>query len=85
MLISNSVLGVFVISQLCIGVIGNTSLFILYIYTFFFKFHFKKLIDLFFMHLTIANMVTIIFTLIPDIVSSFGVPNFVDDVGCKVV
>ena len=72
-------------SQLFFGVIGNTSLFILYIYTFLFKSHFKKLIDAFFMHLTIANMVTVIFALIPDIVSSFGVPNFLDDVGCKVV
>ncbi|XP_041510985.1 vomeronasal type-1 receptor 2-like [Microtus oregoni] len=85
MLISNVVLVVFLISQLCIGVIGNTSLFILYIYTFFFKPHFKKMIDLFFIHLTIVNMVTIVFILIPDIVGSFGVPNFLDDVGCKVV
>ncbi|XP_038196859.1 vomeronasal type-1 receptor 4-like [Arvicola amphibius] len=85
MIISNSVLGVFLISQLCVGVIGNTSLFILYIYTFLFKPHFKKLIDLLFMHLTIANMVTIVFILIPDIVSTFGVPNFLDAVGCKVV
>ncbi|XP_075840068.1 vomeronasal type-1 receptor 4-like [Microtus pennsylvanicus] len=85
MLISNVILVVFLISQLCVGVIGNTSLFILYIYIFFFKPHFKKLIDLFFLHLTIVNMVTIVFILIPDIVSSFGVPNFLDDVGCKVV
>ncbi|XP_057619011.1 vomeronasal type-1 receptor 4-like [Chionomys nivalis] len=85
MLISNSSLSVFLISQLCVGVIGNTSLFILYIYTFFFKPHFKKLIDLFFMHLTIANVMTIIFTLVPDIVATFDVPNFLDDVGCKVV
>ncbi|KAM7340288.1 hypothetical protein ACRRTK_000903 [Alexandromys fortis] len=85
MLISNVVLGVFLISQLCLGVIGNTSLFILYIYTFFFKPHFKKLIDMFFLHLTIVNMVMIVFILIPDIVASFGVPNFLDDVSCKVV
>ncbi|XP_005361151.1 vomeronasal type-1 receptor 4-like [Microtus ochrogaster] len=85
MLISTSVLSVFLISQLCIGVIGNTSLFVLYIYIFFFKPHFKKLIDMFFLHLTIVNMVTIVFILIPDIVASFGVTNFLDDVGCKVV
>ncbi|XP_038196610.1 vomeronasal type-1 receptor 4-like [Arvicola amphibius] len=85
MTVGNSVLGVFLISQLCVGVIGNTSLFILYIYTFLFKPHFKKLIDLLFMHLTVANMVTIVFTLIPDIVSFFEVPNFLDDVGCKAV
>ncbi|XP_041510498.1 vomeronasal type-1 receptor 4-like [Microtus oregoni] len=85
MILRYAVLGLFLIFQLCVGVIGNTSLFILYIYTFFFKPHFKKLIDLLFMHLTIANMVTIIFTLIPDIVASFGVPHFLDDVGCKVV
>ncbi|CAO2626974.1 Vomeronasal type-1 receptor 4 [Lemmus lemmus] len=85
MILSNALLAVFLISQFCVGVIGNTSLCILYIYTFFFKPHFKKLIGMFFMHLTIANMVTIVFTLIPDIMSSFEVPNFLDDVGCKAV
>ncbi|XP_021484364.1 vomeronasal type-1 receptor 3-like [Meriones unguiculatus] len=82
---SESILGIFLISQLCIGVIGNSSLFILYLYSYFFKPHFMKLIDSVFMHLTMVNLLLIIFTLIPDIMASFGVPNFLDDIGCKAV
>ncbi|XP_005086787.1 vomeronasal type-1 receptor 4-like [Mesocricetus auratus] len=85
MLPSNTILGIFLMSQLCVGVTGNSLLFILYMYTFFFKPHFKKLIDSISMHLTIVNMLMIIFTLIPHIMSSFGVPKFLDDTGCRAV
>ncbi|XP_003514956.4 vomeronasal type-1 receptor 1-like isoform X1 [Cricetulus griseus] len=85
MLPSNTILGVCLITQLCVGVTGNSLLFILFIYTFFFKPHFKKLIDSIFMHLTIVNVLMIIFTLISPIMSSFGVPKFLDDAGCRAV
>ncbi|XP_027290172.1 vomeronasal type-1 receptor 4-like [Cricetulus griseus] len=85
MLPSNTILGVCLISQLCVGVTGNSLLFILYIYTFFFKPHFKKLIDSICMHLTIVNVLMIIFTLISHIMSYFGVPKFLDDTGCRAV
>ncbi|XP_021044821.1 vomeronasal type-1 receptor 4-like [Mus pahari] len=76
---------IFPILQFCLGVIGNSSLLMLYIYTFFFRPHFTKLIDLVFMHLTIVNMFMIMFALIKEIMFSFRVPNFLDDVGCKAV
>ncbi|XP_027290044.1 vomeronasal type-1 receptor 4-like [Cricetulus griseus] len=85
MLPSNTILGVCLISQLCVGVTGNSLLFILYIYTFFFKPHFKKLIDSISMHLTIVNVLMIIFMLISHIMSFFGVPKFLDDAGCRTV
>ncbi|XP_027286979.1 vomeronasal type-1 receptor 4-like isoform X3 [Cricetulus griseus] len=85
MLPSNTILGFCLISQLCVGVTGNSLLFILFIYTFFFKPHFKKLIDSVSMHLTIVNMLMIIFTLLSHIMSFFGVPNFLNDDGCRVV
>ncbi|EPY72457.1 vomeronasal 1 receptor bosTauV1R403 [Camelus ferus] len=44
----------------------------------------KKPIDLIFIHLTFVNILTIMFKLIPDLMSSFGVRHFLDDVGCKV-
>ncbi|XP_076783073.1 LOW QUALITY PROTEIN: vomeronasal type-1 receptor 4-like [Arvicanthis niloticus] len=83
MLPSDTIFQIFLIFQLCLGVLGNTAVLMLYIHNLFFKPHFKKLIDLVFMHLTIVNMLTIIFTLIKDIMLSFGVPNFLGDVGCK--
>nr|AEF00829.1 vomeronasal type 1 receptor J2 [Mus musculus domesticus] len=82
---SDTFFQIFLIFQFCLGVIGNSSLLMLYVYTFFFKPHFKKLVDSVFMHLTIVNMLTIAFTLIKDIMLSFGVPNFLDDIGCKTV
>ncbi|XP_027290138.1 vomeronasal type-1 receptor 4-like [Cricetulus griseus] len=82
---SNKILGVFLITQLCVGVTGNSLLFILYIYTFFFKPHFKKLIDSISMHLTIVNVLMVIFTLISHIMSFFGVSKFLDDAGCRAV
>ncbi|XP_021519514.1 vomeronasal type-1 receptor 4-like [Meriones unguiculatus] len=82
---SDTILGIFIISQLCIGVIGNSTIFLLYLYSYFFKLHFMKLIDSLFTHLTIVNMLFITFSLIPDILASFGVPNMLDDIGCKVV
>ncbi|XP_028638820.1 vomeronasal type-1 receptor 2-like [Grammomys surdaster] len=85
MLPSDTIFQIFLIFQFCLGVLGNASLLMLYIYSFFFKPHFKKLIDSVFMHLTIINMLTIIFTLIKDIMLSFGVSNFLDDIGCKAV
>ncbi|XP_003515943.1 vomeronasal type-1 receptor 4-like isoform X1 [Cricetulus griseus] len=83
MLPSNTILGVCLISQLCVGVTGNSLLFILYIYTFFFKPQFKKLIDSICMHLTIVNVLMIIFMLISHIMSSIGVHKFLDDAGCR--
>ncbi|XP_021044540.1 vomeronasal type-1 receptor 2-like [Mus pahari] len=85
MLPSETIFPIFLIFQFCLSVIGNSSLLMLYIYTFFFKPHFKKPIDSVFMHLTIVNISTIMFSLIKDIMFSFRVPNFLDDVGCKAV
>ncbi|XP_021045473.1 vomeronasal type-1 receptor 2-like [Mus pahari] len=85
MLLSDTIFQIFLVFQFCLGVIGNSSLLMLYIYTFIFRPHFKKLIDSVFMHLTIVNMSTIMLSMIKDIMFSFRVPNFLDDVGCKAV
>jgi vomeronasal1 receptor len=45
----------------------------------------NKPIDFIFMHLTVVNTLIIVFTLMPDIMSSFGVSNFLDDVGSRAV
>nr|AEF00848.1 vomeronasal type 1 receptor J3 [Mus musculus musculus]AEF00849.1 vomeronasal type 1 receptor J3 [Mus musculus musculus]AEF00850.1 vomeronasal type 1 receptor J3 [Mus musculus musculus]AEF00851.1 vomeronasal type 1 receptor J3 [Mus musculus musculus]AEF00852.1 vomeronasal type 1 receptor J3 [Mus musculus musculus] len=80
---SNTILGVFVISEFCVGVLGNSLLLMLYIFNFWVKARFNRQIDPIFMHLMIVNMLTIIFAMIPYITSSFGVPSFLHDAGCK--
>ncbi|KAB0383625.1 hypothetical protein FD755_005542 [Muntiacus reevesi] len=63
MLSSDAILEVFFISQICIGLMGNSVLF--------------KLKNVHF-HNSLSPE-----KLIPDVLSSFGVRHFLDDVGCK--
>ncbi|XP_051018343.1 vomeronasal type-1 receptor 90-like [Acomys russatus] len=79
----NTILGVFFISQLCVGVIGNLLLLMVYVHSSLVKARISRPIDPIFMHLMIVNILTIIFSMILYILSSFGVPNFLDDAGCK--
>ncbi|EFB25384.1 hypothetical protein PANDA_022303, partial [Ailuropoda melanoleuca] len=75
----------FILSQIGIGFIGNTLLLVLLINTFLVQLHTKKPIDLIFIHLILANVMTIVFSGIPEVMNAFGVRNFLDDIGCKVV
>uniref|UniRef100_A0A8C9B0M9 Vomeronasal type-1 receptor n=1 Tax=Prolemur simus TaxID=1328070 RepID=A0A8C9B0M9_PROSS len=85
MILSDIILGFVLISQICVGFIGNSLLFGFYVYLYFIQSHLRKPIDLIFMHLTLVNVVAITFMLTPDIMSSFGVRNALNDVGCKAV
>ena len=85
MIPSDTIFGVFLISELCTGVLGNTLLFMLYAYIFLVKPYLKKHIDPIVTQLLFANILTIIFTMIPDIASTLGVRRFLDDVGCQTV
>ncbi|XP_004597254.2 vomeronasal type-1 receptor 4-like [Ochotona princeps] len=71
------------ICQVCIGVMANSLLFLIYAYTFLIQPHLRKLIDSIFMHLTMANILTIMFQSIPHIMSSFRVKDFLDNIGCQ--
>uniref|UniRef100_A0A7N5K3W2 Vomeronasal type-1 receptor n=1 Tax=Ailuropoda melanoleuca TaxID=9646 RepID=A0A7N5K3W2_AILME len=82
---SDTILGVFILSQVGIGFIENTLLLVLLINTFLVQLHTKKPIDLIFIHLILVNVMTIVFSGIPEVVNAFGVRNFLDDIGCKVV
>nr|XP_012807734.2 olfactory receptor class A-like protein 1 [Jaculus jaculus] len=82
---SDMILGIFLTSEFCIGVIGNSLLFLSYVYIFLAHRYLLKPIDSIFMHLTMANILTIVFLLIPDIASSFGVRHFLNDAGCKAI
>ncbi|KAM7340292.1 hypothetical protein ACRRTK_000907 [Alexandromys fortis] len=80
-----AILGGFLVSQLCVGVTGNSLLFLLYVYSFLVRSRFSRPIDPIFMHLVVVNMLTVIFAMISYIMSSFGVRHFLDDAGCKAV
>ncbi|XP_008707777.1 vomeronasal type-1 receptor 4-like [Ursus maritimus] len=82
---SDTILGVFILSQVGIGFIGNTLLLVLCINTFLVQLRTKKPVDLIFTHLLFTNIMTILFSGIPEVMNAFGVRNFLHDVGCKVV
>ncbi|XP_038952017.1 vomeronasal type-1 receptor 2 [Rattus norvegicus] len=85
MLPSDTIFQIFLILQFSLGVLGNSALLLLYIYTFVFRPQYKKLIDSVCIHLTIVNILLIVFLLTKDTMLSFGVTNFLDDIGCKAV
>uniref|UniRef100_A0A5F9CCC9 Vomeronasal type-1 receptor n=1 Tax=Oryctolagus cuniculus TaxID=9986 RepID=A0A5F9CCC9_RABIT len=62
---------------------ANSLLFIIYTYTFLIEPHLKKPIDWIFMHLTVVNISTILIRSIPELMSSFGIKDFFDDIGCQ--
>ncbi|XP_012921661.1 vomeronasal type-1 receptor 4-like [Heterocephalus glaber] len=85
MFLFDTIFGFVLVSQVCVGVLGNSLLFVLYMCIFLFQPHLKKPIDSIFMHLTIVNILTITFSLLPDAMSYFGVKHFLNDVGCQAV
>ncbi|KAB0381521.1 hypothetical protein FD755_003438 [Muntiacus reevesi] len=80
---SDAILGFLFISLICVGLMGNLVLFMLYIDTFLIQSCLKKPIDVIFIHLTLVNVLTILFKMMPDVMSFFGERYFLDDVGCK--
>ncbi|XP_005414993.2 PREDICTED: vomeronasal type-1 receptor 4-like, partial [Chinchilla lanigera] len=84
MFLGDKLFGFVLISEIFLGLIGNLLVFILYMFTFLINPHLKKPIDLIFTHLTLVNVLTIMFRLLPDIMSSFGLRQFLDNVGCKI-
>ncbi|NP_001160687.1 vomeronasal 1 receptor oryCunV1R1526 [Oryctolagus cuniculus] len=83
-MLTNDVIYTFIlICQICIGVMANSLLFIIYTYTFLTEPHLKKPIDSIFMHLTVVNISTIMIRSIPELMSSFGIKDLFDDIGCQ--
>nr|XP_048282837.1 vomeronasal type-1 receptor 4-like [Myodes glareolus] len=80
----NFAMGIFLFSQITVGVLGNSSILFYYLI---FIFNGKHLMpkDLIIEHLTLANCLSIISRGIPRAMSDFGFKNFLDDVGCKLI
>lgn len=85
MISSDKIFGIFFFFQICIGLMGNSLLFILYMYIFLILPHKKKPTDVILIHLTFANTLTLVFRGVPNILSSFGVSPEMGDIGCKAV
>ncbi|XP_031240037.1 vomeronasal type-1 receptor 3-like [Mastomys coucha] len=77
--------GLFLLSVVFIGLMGNLLLFILYIYKFLIQPPQKKPVDMIFTHLMLVNVLSIMFKLIPDVMRAFAVRLLFHDVACKAV
>eukprot|EP00073_Rattus_norvegicus_P001966 NP_001008908.1 vomeronasal 1 receptor 107 [Rattus norvegicus] len=84
MAFENIVLGIFLFSQITVGMIGNSSILVYYVIM---KLTGEHLMpkDLIIEHLTFANCLFIISKGIPQTLSDYGYKNFLDDIGCKLI
>lgn len=80
---SDTTLGILPVFQSGIGLMGNLLLFITYMYIFLFWPHQKNPLDVILMHLTLANVITVIIRGVPYIMSSFRLRSTFVDTGCK--
>jgi vomeronasal1 receptor len=77
-------IGIVLLSQIVLGILGNFSL--LYYYLFlYFTGHRLKLTDLIISHLMVANSLTLLSRGIPQTMEAFGLKFFLSDIGCKLV
>ncbi|XP_032254912.1 vomeronasal type-1 receptor 1-like [Phoca vitulina] len=67
------------------GFVDNLLPFIIYLYILFIQPHQKKPVDGILIHLALASVITAVFRGIPYIVTSFGIRNILEDIGCKAV
>ncbi|XP_021519125.1 vomeronasal type-1 receptor 4-like [Meriones unguiculatus] len=84
MAISELAVGFIFLSQTVIGVLGNFSF--LYHYLFFYLLGFRlRSTDVILIHLTVANILTLLCKGVPQTISAFGSKDFLNDIGCKLV
>nr|QES86642.1 vomeronasal 1 receptor V1R1A [Glossophaga soricina] len=81
----DTLFGVFLTLQTGVGFLGNSLLFTLYMYIFLSLPRKKKPADGILAHLTLANVLTLLFRGIPNIINSFGMRPEISDTGCKIV
>ncbi|XP_051017844.1 vomeronasal type-1 receptor 4-like [Acomys russatus] len=81
---ANLVMGVFSFSHVTVGTLGN-SLILIYHVTLIFSGKHLMPKDLIIQHLTFANCLSIVSRGIPQTMSDFGLKDFLDDTGCKLI
>ncbi|EDL86639.1 vomeronasal 1 receptor, G6 [Rattus norvegicus] len=77
-------MGIFLFSQITLGMLGNSSILFHYIFLMFTRKHLMPK-DLILKHLTFANSLSIISRGIPRAMSDCGFKYFLDDIGCKLI
>ncbi|NP_001008920.2 vomeronasal 1 receptor 49 [Rattus norvegicus] len=81
---ANLAMGIFLFSQIAMGMIGNSSILFYYIILIFTGKHLMPK-DRIIEHLTFANCLSIISNGIPQTLSDLGFKDFLDDTGCKLI
>ncbi|XP_027289852.1 vomeronasal type-1 receptor 3-like [Cricetulus griseus] len=77
-------MGIFLFSQITVGMLGNSSILFYHVILIFTGKHLMPK-DLIIGHLTFANCLSIISRGIPQTMSDFGFKYFLDDIGCKFI
>ncbi|XP_017445028.1 vomeronasal type-1 receptor 4 isoform X1 [Rattus norvegicus] len=80
----NFAMGIFLLSQITVGMLGNSSVLFHYIILIHTGKHLMPK-DLIIEHLTFANCLSIISKGIPRTMSDLGFKDFLDDIGCKLI
>ncbi|XP_008572302.1 PREDICTED: vomeronasal type-1 receptor 3-like [Galeopterus variegatus] len=75
-------LGIFFLSQTCVGILGNFSRLFLYTFTFCTGYRLRTS-DHILKHVYLANSLVLLCKGVPHILISFGLKNFLEDIGCK--
>ncbi|XP_005087922.1 vomeronasal type-1 receptor 4-like [Mesocricetus auratus] len=77
-------IGVVSLSQVVFGVLGNT--FLAYHYLFLYIMGYRlRFTDWILQHLVVANFLTLIYKGVPETMAAFGLKDFLDDFGCKLL
>ncbi|NP_001240387.2 vomeronasal 1 receptor ornAnaV1R3066 [Ornithorhynchus anatinus] len=85
MLVSDLVLGIFSLSQASLGLLGNSTLFLVYAGVFFSQAHSRKPTDLILAHLTMANTITLLTQGVPAMIMIWGQESTSDSVSCRII
>ncbi|XP_060242160.1 vomeronasal type-1 receptor 4-like [Meriones unguiculatus] len=80
----NFAMGIFLFSQITLGIFGNSSILVYYVIKIVTGKHLMPK-DLIIEHLTFANCLSIISRGIPQTLSDYGFEGLLDDIGCKLV
>ncbi|XP_059101381.1 vomeronasal type-1 receptor 4-like [Peromyscus eremicus] len=81
---ANLAMGIFLFSQITMGMLCNSSILFYYVILIFTGKHLMPK-DLILEHLTFANCLSLITKGIPQTMAHFGFKDFLDDIGCKLI
>ncbi|XP_031209563.1 vomeronasal type-1 receptor 4-like [Mastomys coucha] len=81
---SELAIGAIILSQTIIGILANFSLFYHHMFLYLTRNRLRST-DWVLMHLIVGNILTVLFHGIPQTMAAFGLKDFLNDVGCKLI